>query len=70
MLIKQIRHIFDTQHFQEDLRKLGINLITAGTASLFVTHIAGLTRIVVSYSIWLIAIGLLTTILGLYTKKS
>ncbi len=70
MLIKHIKYIFDTEHLREDLRKLGINFITAGTAGLFVTHIAGLTKIVILSSMWLIFIGLLTTLLGLYRKKS
>jgi len=70
MLIKQIKHIFDIEHLKEDLRKLGINLITAGTAGMLVTHVTGLTRMMILSSVWLVSIGLLTTLLGLYRRKS
>lgn len=70
MLTKRIEKIFDIKNLKEDARKLGINLITAGTAGLFVTHIAGLTKMVILSSMWLIFIGLLTTLLGLYRRKS
>ena len=70
ILTNRIEKIFDFKNLKEDARKLGINLITAGTAGLFVTHIAGLTQTVVLSSIWLVTIGLLTTLFGLYRGKS
>lgn len=54
---------------QEDLRKYGINVVTAGMIGLFITNINHLTLLLVSGALWLTFVGLVTWFLGLYRRN-
>ena len=69
MLLERIEKHISFEALKEDLRKIGINFVTAGTVGLFVTHIAGLTLLVVGASIWVIITGLIASFLGLYRRN-
>jgi len=54
---------------KEDLRKLGVNFITAGVVGLFITHIADLTNVFIKGAMWAIIIGMIAILLGLYRRN-
>jgi len=69
VIIKHIEERLNLKFFKEDLRKLGVNLVTGGIIGLFITHIVGVTFLVLTASLWVIIIGVITTYLGLRKRK-
>lgn len=70
MLIQHIKHIFDTEHLKEDLRKLGINFITAGIVGIFVNHLVGSVFSTMFWgSVIITPIGILSLFLGLFKRR-
>lgn len=66
---KYIERYVDIGFLKEDVRKLGINFVTAGNVGLFITHIAGLTLLLVAASVWVIMSGIGLLVFGLYQKE-
>lgn len=70
MLIKRIDGLLDVEKFQEDLRKLGVNFITAGASALFVAHSAGLSPWLIITSSCVIMGGILSVFVGLLRRNN
>jgi hypothetical protein len=69
IMLKTLEKHLNIHLLKEDIRKLGVNFITAGTAGLFITHIVGLTFLLAITSLWVIFGGILLLVFGLYKQK-
>ena len=67
MLIRRIKHAYNIKAVKEDLRKIGVNFITAGAVGLAITHISDLTLVASCASILVILAGTCALFLG-YSK--
>ena len=70
MLIKRIEQYLDVDKLQEDLRKLGVNFITAGGGTLVIAHSTGLTQWLITSSCCVIIGGVIVTFLGLLRRNN
>jgi hypothetical protein len=64
MLIKRIDRLFSIKSIQEGIRKLGVNLFTAGIAAIFIGHITELTLWIVVASACVMMMGIAGIMLG------
>jgi hypothetical protein len=58
-MLKQIERYFDLKALKEDLRKVGVSLITAGVVGVFINHYTGMrfsTMLITSFVISLFGI--------------
>jgi hypothetical protein len=70
MLLKRIESFFDLKSFKEDLRKLGINFITAGIVGVFINHYAGSKLSTMFWaSLWVTCAGSIFLIIGLISLR-
>jgi len=71
MLIKCIRAFLDVKTLREDLRRLGVNFITAGLVGIFINHFVGTTlSIMFISSVFISFFGIMLMVLGLLKGKS
>ena len=68
MLRRIMRHV-DFHALQEDVRKVGVNFITAGIVGVFINHYVGnKSYIMFVSSSWVTAFGLVVLFAGLYRR--
>lgn len=66
MLLKYIKRFIDSGAFKEDLRKIGINFITAGIVGIFINHYVGYKLSAMFWaSAGITCMGILSMALGL-----
>lgn len=63
--LKQLEQHVDAGSLKEDLRKLGINLITAGVIGVFITHAADANFAIIISSISIIFSGAMFCYFGI-----
>lgn len=71
MLLKRIESRIDINGLKEDFRKIGINLITAGIAGVFINHFTGSAlRSMLWAALSVTAVGMIALYLGLRRRKA
>jgi hypothetical protein len=70
MLLKRIENRIDLNALREDIRKIGINLVTAGIAGVFINHLVGSElRSMMWASLSVTSFGLLAMCLGIMRRR-
>lgn len=70
MLIQRIKNNIDVVGLKEDLRKMGINFITAGIAGVFINHLVGSElRNMLYASLLVTTFGVIAMYAGLRRRK-
>jgi hypothetical protein len=69
MLERLERHV-ELRQLKEELRKLGVNFITAGVVGVFINHFVGSTLSLMFWaSLWITAGGLVCLTTGLFRRS-
>lgn len=69
MLRNILDKYFDLRSLKEELKKVGVNFLTAGIVGVFINHIAGSVHsLMFSACWWISAMGFICLLLGLFRR--